>query len=166
MVDPMTENVSLRRVEEADLPIFFEQQLDPDAARMAAFPSRDREAFMAHWVKSLTNRSVTLRTILHDGEVAGNIVCWEDAGERRVGYWLGKKCWSRGIATAALSQFLDVVASRPLFARVAKHNLASIRVLEKCGFTVIDEDTFAGPDGEEGEEYILKLRETENDGVD
>lgn len=44
----MTNDVLLRDVTESDLPIFFEQQLDPDATAMAAFPSRDREAFMAH----------------------------------------------------------------------------------------------------------------------
>jgi hypothetical protein len=48
----MTNAVQLRDVIEADLPSFFEHQLDPDATRMAAFPSRDRERFMAHWGKN------------------------------------------------------------------------------------------------------------------
>lgn len=49
----MTTEISLREVQESDLPIFFEQQLDPEAARMAAFPARDRDAFMAHWRKGV-----------------------------------------------------------------------------------------------------------------
>jgi RimJ/RimL family protein N-acetyltransferase len=40
---------------------------------------------------------------------------------------------------------------------VAKHNLASQRVLEKCGFRVVGEDQWTIPEGEVGEEYILKL---------
>ena len=36
----------------------------------------------------------------------------------------------------ALSQFLKIVTTRPLYAYVAKHNVGSIRVLERCCFTV------------------------------
>jgi RimJ/RimL family protein N-acetyltransferase len=53
-----------------------------------------------------------------------------------VGYWIGKEYWGRGIATAALQEFLTHLKMRPLHAYVAKHNKASIRVLEKCGFKV------------------------------
>ena len=49
MTNPNPNTVTLRDVTEADLPIFYEQQLDPEATQMAAFPSRDRDAFMAHW---------------------------------------------------------------------------------------------------------------------
>jgi hypothetical protein len=41
-------DVMLRGVTESDLPIFFEHQLDTEVAEMAAFPSRDRDSFMAH----------------------------------------------------------------------------------------------------------------------
>jgi len=40
----------------------------------------------------------------------------------------------RGVATEALSAFLCLEPIRPLHAGVAKHNGASIRVLQKCGF--------------------------------
>jgi hypothetical protein len=73
----MTDNILLRDITEADLPIFFDHQLDPDATRMAAFPSRDREAFMAHWTKILANEMITKQTIIFNGLVAGNIVCFE-----------------------------------------------------------------------------------------
>ncbi|MCH2597355.1 MAG: hypothetical protein MKZ95_16395 [Pirellulales bacterium] len=43
--------VALCDVEKDDLHIFHEQQLDPEATQMAAFPSRDYEPFMAHWEK-------------------------------------------------------------------------------------------------------------------
>jgi RimJ/RimL family protein N-acetyltransferase len=48
--------------------------------------------------------------------------------------------------------------TRPLYARVAKDNIASIRVLEKCGFTIYGEDKgFSNARGVEVEELILKL---------
>ena len=39
----MDSDVSLRDVLEADLPIFFAYELDPDAQAMAAFTSKDRD---------------------------------------------------------------------------------------------------------------------------
>ena len=154
----MTSDVLLRDVTEADLPIFFEQQLDPDATEMAAFPSRDRDAFVAHWVKIMADDSVILKTILFDGQVAGNIVSFEESGKREVGYWIGKEYWGKGIATKALASFLDYVRTRPLYAHLAKHNIGSRRVLEKCGFTIVGEDKgFPNARGEEVEEFILRL---------
>jgi RimJ/RimL family protein N-acetyltransferase len=154
----MTSAVLLRDVTEGDLPIFFEQQRDPDANQMAAFPARDRQAFMAHWAaKILGDDTVTKKTILFDGQVAGNIVSFEQEGVSKVGYWIGKKYWGRGVATQALSEFLDHVKTRPLYAHVAKHNIGSIRVLAKCGFTICGEGRVSLAEGETVEEFILKL---------
>ena len=154
----MTSSVQLRDVIEADLPILFEQQLDPDSTEMAAFPSRDWEAFMAHWARIMVDNSVILKTILFDGQVAGNIVSFVQSSEREVGYWIGKEYWGKGIATKALSAFLDRVEARPLYAHVAKHNIGSRRVLEKCGFRIIGEDKgYANARGKEIEEFLLQL---------
>jgi RimJ/RimL family protein N-acetyltransferase len=127
-------------VTEDDLPIFFEDQADPEASRMAAFPSRDREAFVEHWARILRDERVLARTVVFDGRVAGNVVSFLHEGRREVGYWIGKAFWGKGIATGALSSFLREETERPLYAGVARHNLASIRVLEKCGFTIADQD--------------------------
>ncbi len=154
--------VSLREVTEADLPIFFEYQLDPEANHMAAFTARDpsdREAFMAHWTKILANDTVIRRTILYVGQVVGNIVRFEQDGKPEVGYWIEKEHWGKGIATDALSQFLAVVTERPLYAAAARDNLASIRVLKKCGFAITGYGKwFSNARGEEIEEAILELR--------
>jgi RimJ/RimL family protein N-acetyltransferase len=150
--------VTLREVTEEDLPIFFEHQMDAEATRMAAFPSRDRAAFMAHWARimsSETNETGILNTILADDTVAGNVVYWEAAGEPNIAYWLGKTHWGKGIASAALAQFLTKVEARPVYAHVAKHNLASIRVLQKCGFQLARENTC---DGDGVEELVMELR--------
>jgi RimJ/RimL family protein N-acetyltransferase len=157
----MSDTVQLRDVIESDLPIFFEHQLDDEASRMASFPSRTRDGFMSHWSKIMADGSVVVKTILFNGFVAGNIVCFEQLGEREVGYWLGKDFWGRGIATRALDEFLRQIETRPLYAHVAKHNLASRRVLEKCGFTVSGEDRFFSQIlGDDVEEYVLVLNAT------
>ena len=144
----------LREVVDADLPVFYEYERDPKASAMAAFPSRDRDAFMAHWVRTLANDSALTWTIVCDGEVAGNIGCWEADGRRHVGYWIGREFWGRGLATEALAELVGIVDARPLHAEVVNTNVASIRVLEKCGF--IQVATHVDADGIE--ELVLELR--------
>lgn len=143
----------LREVVASDLPVLYEYEHEPGAAAMAAFPPRERDAFMAHWAKTLANDSALTRTVVSDGEVAGNIGCWEDGGRRFVGYWIGRKFWGRGLATQALEQLIGIVETRPLYAYVVKNNVASIRVLEKCGFVLVE--THTGDDGLE--ELLLEL---------
>jgi RimJ/RimL family protein N-acetyltransferase len=131
--------VVLREVVDSDLPIFFEHQRDPEAARMAAFPSRDRDAFMTHWAKLRGEPSNIILTIVCDGQVAGNIGSWIAGDQRLISYWIGREFWGRGVATGALAAFIAKIKERPLRAFVAKHNTGSIRVLEKCGFVLSPE---------------------------
>jgi RimJ/RimL family protein N-acetyltransferase len=156
----MKTKIQLRDVEADDLPLFFEHQRDPIAVAMVAFDSRDRAAFDEHWAKLLADDSCLKKTILvvsavsaenpvasavsaenhvvsavsAENQVAGNIGSWTAEGKREVGYWIDRAFWGRGVATEALSAFLCLEQTRPLYAEVAKHNVASIRVLQKCGF--------------------------------
>ena len=128
---------------------------------MAAFPSRDRDAFLAHWNTTiLGNPAATSCVILVDGGVVGHIGAWTDANtrERFLCYWLGREFWGRGIASAATSLFLQSELIRPIKALVAKHNIGSIRVLEKAGFTCVGEDVFTLSNGTRIEEYTYVLQ--------
>ena len=155
---PTEPSVHLRDVAEPDLPIFFEQQMDPEAIRMAAFPSRPHDAFFAHWREIMADPHVVLRTIVADGRIAGNVVSFRNGEAQEIGYWLGREFWGRGIATRALALFLGEVQARPFHAHVAKRNVGSIRVLEKCGFRAVGEDWVAfGAAGEMIEEIVMRL---------
>ena len=140
--------VSLRDVEESDIGIFYEHQADPESAAMAAFTPRDEPAYRSHVKKILADPSLVMKTIVYEGAIAGNCVSWPHDGVREVGYWIGKEYWGRGIASEALVQFLELIDERPLVAYVAKHNAASVRVLEKAGFT---------PDGSNATHLIFRL---------
>src|SRR5262245_52494060 len=158
----MISDFSLRNVLEADLPIFFTYQLDPEANVMAAFTTKDptnQEAFMTHWHRILADPTSIIRTIVVDGQVAGSVSSYQDAGHSEVTYWLGKSYWGQGLATRALTEFLaHVNPTRPIYARAAKDNIGSLRVLEKCGFRIIGEDKgFANARGKEVEEFLLQL---------
>lgn len=153
------DKATLRPVRVADLATFYDHQRDPEAAHLAAFTPRDKESFMAHWTKIISNPRVKVRTILVQGKVAGNVVSWSQAGQQEIGYWLGREYWGQGIATAALQAFLNQLQIRPLVAHVAEHNRGSIRVLEKCGFEFWKEgEGMATPDGELVGELVLRLR--------
>jgi RimJ/RimL family protein N-acetyltransferase len=157
-----TSSIILREVQTSDLPVFFDQQLDPEANWMAAFTRKDptdRDAFMAHWTRILGDRANTIQTILFNGNVAGSISSYVDEEERlEICYWIGKPYWGKGIATRALSAFLAHSKVRPLYARAAKDNIGSLRVLEKCGFTRIGEGRgFSEARREEVEEFLLRL---------
>lgn len=135
-----SDQVTLRAVSVDDLPVFYEHQLDTEAAQMAEFPTRGWDVFMAHWKKIMADPANILKTIVYDGQVAGNIVSWEHEGEQEIGYWVGREYWGRGVATAALKQFLEWVSIRPLYAFVVQDNIASRRVLEKSGFMLYKAD--------------------------
>lgn len=164
MQDSKTSNVRLRVVTEADIPVFFEQQLDASANFMAAFTSKDptdKTAFTAHWTRILADTAIQKQTILFREEVAGHISSFEQFGLPSVSYWIGKEYWGKGVATSALHAFLGQIKTRPLYARAAKDNVASIRVLQKCGFQISGEDSgFSDSRGEVVEEFILICNES------
>jgi RimJ/RimL family protein N-acetyltransferase len=144
----------LRAVEPDDLEVFYRHQADPAANAMAAFPPRDRSAHLAHWRKILADETCITRTVVDDGEVVGHIGSWVDDGERHVGYWIGRDHWGRGAATRALADLVAEIGERPLHARVAEHNHASVRVLAKNGFSVVG--THQEP-GDPVTEVLLRL---------
>lgn len=126
-------DVTLRETTLEDVPILFEHQLDPVASEMAAFPSRDWDAFVAHDAKLRLDPTAIRRTIVADGEVVGSIGVWGEDG-REIGYWIDRAAWGKGIASAAVAALLAEVQERPITAHVAEHNVGSMRVLERNGF--------------------------------
>lgn len=127
--------IELRPVTAEDLPTLYGHQADPVAAARAVWTPRDRAAFDAHWAKIMADPDGLLRTVLVDGDIAGSIVSWTHEGRRNVGYWIGREYWGRGVATAALTAFLDVDPHRPMYADPFESNAASVAVLRRCGFT-------------------------------
>ncbi|MFM9367156.1 GNAT family N-acetyltransferase [Streptomyces sp. Da 82-17] len=152
--------VALRPVHDSDLPVFFRQMNDPESARVAAFTSprtADWDQFEAHWNRIRASADV-VRTVLVDGDVTGSAAVYGEPGEREVTYWIDRAYWGRGIATAALRALLAEVPERPLYARAAADNAGSVRVLEKCGFTVTARESgYAHARGAEIPEYVLRL---------
>lgn len=153
---PTPPTIRLRPVQPADLPAIFLAQLDPDSNRMAVVNPRSQDDFNTHWAKVLGNPTITAHAILcindhnqpndhapnqpaeHPAEqLAGHISCFPIENEHNIGYWIHKPFWGQGIASRALALLLQSLPHRPLHARAATSNPASIRVLQKCGFQLL-----------------------------
>ena len=159
----LTTTLLLRNVTDDDLVTVFEQQSDADANYMAAFTAKEptnRTAFLGHWERIRADATLIALTIVLDGQVVGNFASYHEDGRCEVTFWLGKKYWGKSIATRALVKFLaEINQTRPIYARAAKDNAGSLRVLEKCGFVVLSESRgFANARGEEIKELLLELR--------
>ena len=135
----------LRVVEESDIAIFFKHQLDPVSSWQVAFTHKDpadENAFNVHMTEALRNETVVMRTIVIDSEVVGYITKYEIEQEPQIGFVLGREFWGRGIATESIREFLSLFTRRPVYARTAFDNEASMRVLQKLGFTRTSEGNY------------------------
>lgn len=156
----MTLELSLRQVTDRDVDEFFVHRQARGETR-----SEQYAEFIARWRRQLTDPRVTVRTIEVAARVVGYIASFTRNGLPEVSYELGPQYWGRGFATAALRRFLQELEVRPLYARAAKHNTRSIRVLQKNGFAPAGEDRFVAAGGEEAEEFVFVLHERPG-GVD
>ncbi|MFZ7114276.1 MAG: GNAT family N-acetyltransferase [Bacteroidota bacterium] len=154
-------NLSLRKSEQEDLVSFFQFQLNEEAIYLAAFTPKDpsdRIAYLEKYSKLLTNPDINMMTIEVDDVIVGSVSKYVMENEAEITYWIDRKFWGKGIATLALSSFLKLEKSRPIYGRVAFDNFGSQRVLEKCGFVKIGKDKgYANARKVEIEEFIYKL---------
>ena len=153
--------VTLRATRDGDLDALFAFEQDEAAVRMAAFTApdpSDRATFDAHWRRLLADPSVDARTVRADGEIVGSVARWYEDGAAEITTWIGPAQWNRHIATRAMRLFLDTLGERPVRARVAADNAASIAVLENLGFEQVGTAvSYANARGTEIEERIYRL---------
>jgi RimJ/RimL family protein N-acetyltransferase len=97
------------------------------------------------WVRhARTISPPTDLAVVVDGAAIGGIglVVQPDMFRRsaEIGYWLGQEYWGRGIATEAVTAFVEYAFSTfdlvRLYAGIIDWNVASGRVLEKAGFVL------------------------------
>jgi RimJ/RimL family protein N-acetyltransferase len=154
-------HIELRDLDDDDLDAIFEMMRDRTAVEMAAFTAADpddRDAFDAWIARERTASEVATYVVTENGGFAGTAALFSVEGDREVTYWIARHAWGRGVATEALRILISREAERPLFARVAAHNAASLAVLTKVGFTEVSRDIdFAPGVGREVEEIVLVL---------
>ncbi|GAA1857284.1 GNAT family N-acetyltransferase [Microbacterium koreense] len=154
-------HIELRDVDDDDIDAIFDMMRDREAIALAAFTAEnpdDRDAFDAWIGRQRTSDDVIYDVVTEDGGFAGSIAVFTVNGDREVSYWIARNAWGRGVASGALRILVSREAERPLFARVAAHNVASIAVLEKNGFTEVSRNSdFAPGLRREVEEIVYTL---------
>lgn len=154
-------HVELRPLEDDDLDAVFEMMRDREAIEMAAFTAADpddRAAFDAWIARQRASEDVLTLVVTEDGGFAGTAAAFTVDGDREVSFWIARHARGRGVATEALRLLVSREPTRPLFARAAAHNAASIAVLEHNGFTEVSRNVdFAPGLGREVEEIVFTL---------
>jgi [ribosomal protein S5]-alanine N-acetyltransferase len=151
----------LSKTIEEDLKTLYQIQTNKEANYMAAFTSLEsaqENNYIAKYSKFLNEPTINLQTIKIGEQIIGSISKFEMNNENEITYWIDKEFWGKGITTAALALFLQSEYARPIYGRTAFDNIASQKVLEKCGFIKTGTDKgFANARQIEIEEYIYKL---------
>ena len=135
---PPARQVVLRPTEPEDWPALYRMGCDPESNELAGTKARTREAFMARWAEIARDPTVIARTIWADGALAGSVNQFVQDGRNSIGYWIDREHWGRGIATRAVGLMLAESATRPLYATASAGNAASLRVLARHGFEVLE----------------------------
>jgi [ribosomal protein S5]-alanine N-acetyltransferase len=138
--------VLLRQPTEQDIPAWYARATDAESAELAGDPIPKSIDEGALWLQKARDRFDS-RTGLRWAIVAqgaadsvGSVgLLAQGESQADVGIVIARKCWSQGIATAALelvaAYAFKALAVNELQAQVLRRNPASIRLLEKTGFT-------------------------------
>jgi ribosomal-protein-alanine N-acetyltransferase len=95
------------------------------------------------WISTGSKQNGAIsRAVEYQGQFVGGIGILPQSGWRshlaEIGYWIAEQYWGKGIATTALAQMTDYgftsLQFRKLYACVLTPNIASMRVLAKCGY--------------------------------
>lgn len=160
--EPVIPSVTLRPPQQSDIAAFLDHASDRGARWQAAFclaEAPDPVAFEHRWQSMLVDPPVLVRTVLVDAEVAGHVATWiAEDGSPEITYWLGRQFWGAGVGARGLRLFLSEESRRPLRARCAADNHASVKILVAAGFRQVgSEPDYAPARGEIVDELIFEL---------
>jgi ribosomal-protein-alanine N-acetyltransferase len=138
-----TKRLGLRLLEKEDIGYLFELENDPEVQKFSSYGPKtyeQTEAVINEFISDYEQKRLPCFLLfdLVSGEFIGRaaFILWE-SGDIEVGYSLHKKFWGKGYATEVLALLLQWaqknISAAYISACSAADNLASIRVLEKCG---------------------------------
>ena len=129
--------------------IYFEKANRPEIKKVLPQKAKTVEEALADYEKTRLPGATSFgQTIFADGRYVGDIWCYcidmEDEPNCMVSFCVFElESWSKGIATAALKLFIEAIRAKygvkTIGAFTYANNRASISVLEKNGFSVMEE---------------------------
>ena len=146
--------VELKERTESHVRTYFVRTRDPEIQARIPQTAEAVEQAVAAFERTLLPGATSFgRTVYADGAYVGDIWCYcidlQEEPNAMVSYCLFEKhFWNKGVATEALRQFEAEILPRfglkSLGAFTYCDNLSSVRVLEKNGFSKIEEFTEDG----------------------
>lgn len=128
--------------------IYFEQTQKPQIKEVLPQKAQSVEEALADFEETLLPGAASFgRTIFVDGRYVGDVWCYcidpEDEPNCMISFCIFEPdFWSKGIATAAVKMFIEEISGKynikTIGAFTYAHNYASLKVLEKNGFSVME----------------------------
>ena len=156
-----TERLLLRNFTEEDAELIYQLNLDPEVTRYTGDPVRDME----HAREVLEKTILPQYALYGHGRwavyikqgfdlIANGYIGWcglkyrPEMNEIDLGYRFMKHSWGRGYATeaayASLRFGFERLGLKRIVGRALPGNIASLRVLEKCGMNYVGEEVIEG----------------------
>ena len=159
-------NITLRPRTAESVKIYFERANAPEIKRVLPQKAQTVEEALEDYEKTLLPGSTSFGlTVWADEIYVGDVWCYcidpEDVPNCMISYCIFEtSLWSRGIATEAVRMFLRVIRENFPITTVGaftfSHNEASVRVLDKNRFVLVEEFE---EDGVMSKYYQLDLKE-------
>jgi len=137
--------IKLRRFNASDTELLMEYLNNPEVTRYisGAIPKPYTKADAQWWVAH-SETEETIKAIEYEGVLVGCISATRGAFEysrsAELGYWVAEDYWNKGIATQAVKELSGLLFQTTdlarLFVSVVSLNGASIKVLEKNGYSL------------------------------
>lgn len=153
----MKSSTTIRPIKESDAPLIQKYVSDARVASTCNVPYPYSQGYAIEWIRKVISarrsRQRYTFTILWDDQLVGVVDLKEvhaDQGTADLGYWIAVPFWNKGIATEAARQGVcfafGELGLSSLSSRCLVRNPASARVLEKNGFSQVDEITDTNPE--------------------
>jgi ribosomal-protein-alanine N-acetyltransferase len=135
-----TQRLVLRPMQLSDSAALHEWMSDPEVMRYWSTPPHADETITSRWVSesvtAMRKGEATEYVVLERNRMIGRVGLFDN---RSIGYYFGRPHWNRGYATEALQAFIDLVFEgnevKEIHADIDPRNAASLRLLERLGFT-------------------------------
>lgn len=142
-----SERLLLREITFADVDKVVEHCSDPDLSRYMYIPYPYSVEDAINWINKhkedfKNDKIYTYGIVLKDSNELVGVISLSNKKEDKngeIGYWVGKKHWSKGYASEAMKAIIEfafeVKKYHRVFARCMAENIASSKVMMKNGLT-------------------------------
>ena len=175
MITPIleTERLLLRPLKISDAETIYNNwATDPEVIKYVRWNAHQSIDVTVEWLSSAEENITSEKNydwgfiLKETGEMIGSGGVYYNDEQKmfEIGYVTMKKYWNKGLTTEAAKVIVDFAVNElnqtTLYACYAKENIASGRIMEKCGFVYQRDGEYSSFDGKrtfEGREYFLSV---------